>query len=83
MFVPLIGNCFCWAYILKFIYGGEVFSVSQEPFFKGRNVRHYMLRDRNGKIRHFKRVFNFLPPPFCNFIFICKLEISGKIKKKR
>lgn len=83
MFIPLIGNCFCWAYILKFIYGGEVFSVAQEPFFKGRNVRHYMLRDRNGKIRHFKRVFNFLPPPFCNFIFIGKLEISGKRKKKR
>ena len=82
MFVPLIGNCFCWAYILKFIYGGEVFSIEQEPFFKGRNIRHYMLRDKNGKIRHFKRVFNFLPPPFCNFIFIGKLEISGRKRKR-
>lgn len=83
MFVPLIGNCFCYAYLMKVIYGGQVFTVENEPFHKGRQVKHYMLRDKNGKIRHFKRIFNFLPPPFCNFIFVGKIEISGNKKNKR
>lgn len=83
MYLPLIGNCFCYAHIMRLIYGGEIFTVEQEPFAKGRRVKHYMLRDRNGKIRHFKRILNFLPPPFCNFLFLGKIEVSGKKKRRK
>jgi hypothetical protein len=75
-----IGNCYCWALILKFFHGGEVFTLGSEVGAKGREVEHYMLKDRNGRIRHFKRVFDFLPEPLCYFCFIGKIEKSGKNK---
>lgn len=78
-----IGNCYCWSHILRLIYGGTIFTVSQELGPKGANVRHYMLRDRNGKVRHFKRVMNILPPPFSNLVFIGKIESSGKRRKAK
>ena len=78
-----VGNCFCWAWILKFIYGGELFTLGSEIGAKGQEVEHYMLRDRNGTVRHFKRVFDFLPEPLCYYCFIGKIEQSGKRKKKK
>ena len=77
-----IGNCYCWAYILKLRYGGEIFTHGSELGTKGRQIEHYMLRDRNGTVRHFKRVFDFLPKPFCYYCFIGKIERSGKNKKR-
>lgn len=44
MKIPLIGNCYCWAYILKLWYGGEVFAICRELGPKGNNVKHYMLK---------------------------------------
>jgi len=63
------------------IYGGSIFTIKEEVGPKGRTIKHYMLRDRNGKIRHFKRVFDFLPPPLCFIIFVGKIESSGKRRK--
>jgi hypothetical protein len=76
-----IGNCYCWSLILKMIYGGKIFSINQELGPKGMDVKHYMLRGRDGKVRHFKRVCNILPPPFSAFLFVGKLETSGKKKR--
>lgn len=81
--VYFIGNCYCWAKILQLIYGGNIFCHGNEIGPNGREIKHYMLRDRNGKIRHFKRVHDFLPEPFCFFLFIGKIESSGKKKKTR
>jgi len=77
-----IGNCYCWALILKLIHGGQVFAINQELGVRGRNVKHYMLKDRNGRIRHFKRTFDFLPPPLCFLCFVGKIE-SSKRRKRR
>ena len=73
-----IGNCYCWALILKLFYGGEIFTVDTEIGDKGREVRHFMLKDKHDRVRHFKRVLDFLPPPLCFCCFIGKLERSGK-----
>lgn len=73
-----IGNCYCWALILKLIYGGEIFTVESELGDKGRQIRHFMLKDANGRVRHFRRVFDFLPPPLCFCCFFGKLERSGE-----
>lgn len=81
MRIVLPGNCFCWAVILRCIYGGKIFTVANEPGAKGRRIRHYMLRDRTGKVRHFKRVFDPLPPPLCFFFFFGILESSGGKRK--
>lgn len=77
-----LGNCYCWSLILRGIYGGEIFTLGQEIGPKGRAVKHYMLRDRNGKIRHFKRMFDIFPPPLCFLCFVGKIEVSGKRKRK-
>ena len=77
-----IGNCYIWAYVLKAIYGGTVFTMGSEPGPRGRDIKHYLLRDKNGKIRHFKRKFDFLPKPLCYYCFIGKIESSGRKKKK-
>ena len=71
-----IGNCYCWAHLLQLRYGGTIFTVDAEP--GGRDIKHYMLRDRNGRIRHFKRTADFLPYPLCLFLFIGRLDRSGK-----
>lgn len=76
------GNCFCWAIILKCIYGGKIFTIANEVGENARNVRHYMVRDRNGRVRHFKRIYDFLPEPYCLFFFIGALERSGRKRKK-
>lgn len=78
-----IGNCYCWALILRMFYGGEIFVHGSEIGAKGRPVTHYMLRDRNGRIRHFKRVLDIFPPPFCFLCFVGKIEASGKNRKNR
>ena len=77
-----IGNCYCWAIILKVIYGGEIFTVDGEFGVNGRNVTHYMLKDRNGRVRHFRRTYDFFPEPFCYWVFLGRIESSGKRKKK-
>ncbi len=79
----MIGNCRCWAVILKFIYGGKIFTVKQELGNKAKNIPHYMLRKPDGRVVHFKRVCNILPPPFSNFLFLGVIETSGKNRKKR
>ena len=66
---------------MKLFYGGKIFTLGSEIGAKGRQVEHYMLRDRNGRVRHFKRVFDFLPEPFCYYCFIGKIERSGRRKK--
>lgn len=76
-----IGNCYCWSLVLKMIYGGKIFSIDGEFGPKGMNVKHYMLRGRDGRVRHFRRVFNFLPPPLSTFLFVGKIESSGKRRK--
>jgi hypothetical protein len=78
-----IGNCFICAYVLRVIYGGEVFTMGSELGPKGRDIKHYMLRDKNGRIRHFKRKIDFLPPPLCYYCFIGKIESSGKKRKRK
>lgn len=78
-----VGNCYCWAHILKLFYGGKVFKHGSEIGPRGRRVEHYMLRDRNGRIRHFKRVYDFLPFPLCFLCFIGKIESSGKKGRKK
>jgi hypothetical protein len=77
-----IGNCYCWALILKIFYGGKIFTHGSEIGAKGRDIKHYMLRDKKGKIRHFKRVFDFLPKPFCFFCFFGRFESSGRKVKR-
>ena len=66
----LIGNCYCWALILKLIYGGKIFYIKNESGKWGNNFKHYMLKDKNGRIRHFKRCLNILPNPLSYFLFI-------------
>lgn len=83
MNIPLVGNCKCYAYILKLIYGGEIFTISREIGPKGNNVPHYMLRKPNGKIVHFKRIMNILPKPFSNVFFIGVIETSGSKRRLR
>jgi len=78
-----VGNCFCWALILKLIYGGQIFTLGSEIGAKGQEVEHYMLRDRNGTIRHFRRVLNILPRPLHLYFFVGKIERSGKRKNKK
>lgn len=80
MKIPLIGNCYCWAYLLKLWYGGEVFSICRELGPKGQNVKHYMLKKPNGRIVHFKRMMNVFPTPFQNLIFVGIIETSGRKK---
>lgn len=77
-----LGNCYCWALILRFRYGGEIFTLGSEIGAKGREIEHYMLRDRNGRVMHFKRVFDFLPDPLCYLCFVGRIERSGKSKRK-
>ena len=77
-----VGNCFCWALILKCIYGGELFTLGSEIGAKGQEVEHYMLRDKNGTIRHFKRVLNILPYPLHLYFFVGKIESSGKKRRR-
>lgn len=50
----------------------------------GQQVKHYMVRDKTGTVRHFKRVSDFLPKPFCYYMFLGTIERSGKrrVKKK-
>lgn len=78
-----IGNCYCWALIFKLIYGGEIFSVKQEFGQKAKNVRHYLLKKPNGRIVHFKRTVNILPPPLSAFFFIGKIESREKKKRRQ
>jgi len=78
-----VGNCYCWALILKLFYGGEIFTLGSEIGAKGHDVEHYMLRDRNGVIRHFKRVLDILPHPLHFYFFVGKIERSGKKKTKQ
>lgn len=82
MNIPLVGNCKCYAYILYLIYGGEVFTIKQEIGPKANNIPHYMLRKPNGKVVHFKRIFNILPPPLSNLLFIGVIETRGKKRKR-
>jgi hypothetical protein len=83
MNIPLIGNCKCCAYILKFIYGGKIFTIKREIGPKGIDIPHYMLRKPNGRIVHFKRICNILPPPFSNILFIGIIETSGNKKRRQ
>lgn len=81
----LPGNCYIWAHILKFFYGGEIFFI-MGPFGPNEEIiKHYMIRDKYGTVRHFKRYMDFLPAPFCYFIFLGVIERSGKrrVKKKK
>ena len=78
----MIGNCRCWAIILKCIYGGEIFTINRELGIKGKNIPHYMLKKPNGRVVHFKRICNILPPPFQNIVFIGRIETSGSKRKK-
>jgi len=78
-----VGNCFCWAWILKFIYGGELFTLGSEIGAKGQEVEHYMLKDKNGTIRHFKRVLNILPYPLHLYFFVGRIESSGKKRRRK
>lgn len=78
----LPGNCFFWSLILWCIYGGKIFTINQVSK-SGIKFKHYMLRDRNGKIRHFKRKYDFLPEPLCLILFLGTIERSGKRKKSR
>lgn len=79
----LPGNCYCWSIILRCIYGGQIFTISNEPGEAGRNIKHYMLRDRKGRVRHFKRVYDVLPVPLCHYLFLGRIESSGKRRRKK
>ena len=77
-----VGNCYCWAFILKLRYGGEIFTHGSELGAKGREVEHYMLRDRNGTVRHFKRVFDFLPSLYVTIVSLVRLNNLVKERRK-
>jgi len=66
-----------------FIHGGKIMTTEYELGEQGRNIRHFVLKDRTGKLRHFRRVFDFLPPPLCYLVFIGKFETSGNKGRKR
>lgn len=78
----LPGNCFIWAIILRAIYGGKIFHVLGPFGPEGQEVKHYMVRDKTGTVRHFKRVADFLPKPFCYYMFLGTIERSGKRRVK-
>jgi hypothetical protein len=79
----LPGNCYIWAIILKSIYGGRIFHIMGPFGPDGQDIKHYMVRDRKGKIRHFKRVMDFLPKPLSYYLFLGRLESSGKRRNAR
>ena len=57
-----------------------MFTICRELGPKGNNIKHYMLRKPNGRIVHFKRIMNIVPPPFQNAVFIGIIESSGRAK---
>lgn len=80
--IIFIGNCVCWSIIFKVIYGGKIKSIERELGCKPKNVKHYVLVKPAGGVVHFKRLFNILPPPLSNVLYVGKIEHSGKKKEK-
>ena len=81
MKIYAIGNCWCWSYIIKCIYGGEIVEVTINE--KGQMVTHRMVRLPDKSYLHFRSTFHFLPSKYSYLCFIGEFErIKRKNKKK-
>lgn len=56
----------------------RTFTLGSEIGAKGQEVEHYMLKDKNGTIRHFKRVLNILPYPLHLYFLLVELKAPAR-----
>jgi len=67
------GNCLVCALAIWLVHGGEIIR-SYRP---GTRIPHWLVKCRDGLIRHFTVEKNILPKPFCYLVFLGRFERSG------
>ena len=67
------GNCLICAFFLWLFKGGSII-MAYRP---GTSVPHWMVKCRDGSLRHFKVVKDILPWPLCYVLFLGTFEKKG------
>lgn len=66
------GNCLICSLVIWLLYGGKII-LSRRP---GTRIPHWLVRCRDGRIRHFKVRREFLPGPFAVVLFLGRIETT-------
>lgn len=69
----MLGNCFVCACVIWCIYGGKWVTTTRT----GTRVPHWLVKCKDGKVRHFVVVRDILPKPLGYFLFVGKVEALG------
>mgnify|MGYP000981782478 CR=1 FL=1 len=72
MMIP--GNCLVCAIVVWIVYGGRIVIASREPGDR-HGTSHFLVRDRQGRWRNFRRVRDVLPYPLCLLLFLGRFEV--------
>lgn len=70
------GNCLVCAVIAWVIHGGKIVIAAREPGDRY-GTSHFLVRDRRGRWRNFRRVKDILPYPLCLLLFLGRFEVRG------
>lgn len=68
------GNCLVCAFVIWLVYGGKIIT-STRP---GTRVPHWLVKCRDGTVRHFRVRRDIFPPPFCYLLFLGRFEKIGR-----
>lgn len=64
------GNCLICAGLIWLVHGGSVIT-SKRP---GTKIPHWLVKCRDGSIRHFIVARDILPAPLCYVVFLGRIE---------
>ncbi len=67
------GNCLVCSLALWIVYGGRIVVMRREPGFHA--TSHFLVHDRTGRFRNFRRVRDILPFPLNLLVFLGRFEV--------